>query len=44
MLKRVVPGVYETVILLVVLVAQKCGLFGLQEETKSHRRVIEVLR
>jgi len=32
-LKRVVPGVHETVILLVVLVTQKRGLFGLQEET-----------
>ena len=35
MLKRVVPGVHETVILLAVLMAQKRGLFGLQEETKS---------
>jgi hypothetical protein len=44
MLKRPVPGVHETVILLVVLMAQKRGLFGLQEETKSHMREIKVLR
>jgi len=42
-LKRVVPGVHETVILL-VLMAQKRGLFGLQEETESHMREIKVLR
>jgi hypothetical protein len=33
MQKRVVPGVYETIVLLVVLMALKRGLFGLQEET-----------
>jgi hypothetical protein len=31
--KRMVPGVHETLLLLVVPMAQKRGLFGLQEET-----------
>jgi hypothetical protein len=39
MLKRVVSGVHETVILLVVLM-----VFGLQEETKLYMREIKMLR
>jgi hypothetical protein len=44
MLKRVVQGVHKTIILLVVLMALKRGLFGLNEERKLQVLETEVLR